>query len=81
MIEHWPHWIQTDGSHAGMNAATFRFSHWVVAVGQVPSSGIAETGSSLPFWAIILAVTLLMNAGASAATAGGCFSLPAGAAG
>ena len=81
MMEQLPHWMQAAGSHCGMNAATLRFSHWVVAVGHVPSSGMAETGSTLPFCAIIFAETFWMNAGASAGTAGGIFALPAGAAG
>src|SRR5574344_2202756 len=78
MSEHWPHWMQTEGSHCGMNAATLRFSHCVVAVGQVPSSGMAETGRSLPFCSIILAVTSWMNLGASAETIAGLRSLPDG---
>ena len=74
MMEQLPHWMQAAGSHCGMNAATLRFSHCVVAVGHVPSSGIAETGSSLPFCAIIFAVTFWMKSGASAATAAGIFA-------
>ena len=81
MMEHWPHWMHFVGSQAGMNAATLRFSHWVVAVGHVPSSGMAETGRSLPFWAIILAETFLTNSGASSETIAGILILPAGAAG
>src|SRR5574344_1117655 len=75
------HWMQAVGSHCGMNCATLRFSHWVVAVGHVPASGIADTGSSLPFCAIIFAVTFLMKSGASAATVAGIFALPATVAG
>ncbi len=70
--------MQTAGSHSGTNAATLRFSHCVVAVGQVPSAGMAETGKSLPFCAIIFAVTSLTNAGASAGTVGGFLNAPAG---
>ncbi len=81
MMEHWPHWMQTDGSHWGMNAATLRFSHCVVAVGHVPSTGSSETLSESPFCAIIFAETFLTNSGASAGTAAGILSLPAGAAG
>ena len=40
----------------------------------MPSSGIWLTVSSLPFCAIILAVTVLTNSGASAATAAGIFA-------
>ena len=69
MMEHCPHWMHTDGSHCGMNAATLRFSHCVV------------TGSSLPFCAIIFAVTFLMKSAAASETIGGILSLPAGAAG
>ena len=47
-----------------------RFSHWVVAVGQVPSTGKAETGRLSPLPAMICPVTSWTNAGASAETGG-----------
>ncbi len=50
LIEAWgqtreqrPHWMQFFGIHSGTRTAILRFSYWVVAVGQVPSSGIWET--------------------------------------
>ena len=81
MMEHWPHCTHFAGSHSGMNAATLRFSHCVVAVGHVPSTGSSETLSVSPFCAIIFAETFLTNSGASAGTAAGIFTLPAGAEG
>lgn len=74
IARHCPHWMHFEVSHSGMNAATLRFSHCVVAVGHVPSSGISETLSSLPFCAIIFAVTFWMKSGASAGTAAGIFA-------
>ncbi len=41
---HLPHWMQIAGSQTGISSAMLRFSHWVVPVGQVPSTGKAETG-------------------------------------
>src|SRR5512135_669647 len=69
--EHWPHWMQMSGSQTGMWVAMFLFSYWVVPVGQVPSSGMADTGSESPWPEMILAVTSLTNSGASRGT-GGC---------
>ena len=43
--------------------AMLRFSHWVVAVGQVPSGGNALTGSRSPLPAIISAGHLLDEVG------------------
>ncbi len=45
-----------------------RFSQRVVAEGQVPSAGIAETGRPSPFLEMIAAVTSRTNAGASSGT-------------
>jgi hypothetical protein len=53
-----------------MWTAMLRRSYCVVAVGQVPSSGMAETGMVSPFPAIIFAVTSCTNSGASAGTGG-----------
>jgi len=47
-----------------------RFSYLVVPTGKVPSSGIAETGSQSPRPAMISAVTLRTNSGASSGTGG-----------
>ena len=43
----------------------------MVATGHTPSTGIFETGSSSPFWAIIFAVTSRTNSGAAGSTVGG----------
>ena len=63
--------MQISGSQTGMWTAMFLFSYWVVPVGQVPSSGIAETGRESPWPEMILAVTSRTNSGASPGT-GGC---------
>lgn len=67
---HWLHWMQTSGSQIGISAARLRFSHCAVPVGQVPSTGKAETGRRSPWLAIITAVTARTKSGASAATTG-----------
>ena len=56
--------MQIDESQTGISCAIPRFSHWLVAVGQVPSAGNALTGSKSPFPASIIAVTRLTNSGA-----------------
>ena len=58
-------------SHTGMSSAMFRFSHCADAVGNVPSFGIAETGSWSPSPAIIFANTFLTKSGALSETTGG----------
>src|SRR5436305_4946169 len=68
---HWLHWMQTSGSQIGISSARLRFSQRVVPMGQVPSTGKAETGSRSPLPAIITAVTFCTKSGASAATTGG----------
>jgi hypothetical protein len=68
---HLLHWMQRSSSHTGMSMAMLRFSHWVVAVGQVPSGGKADTGSRSPLLASISAVTFLTRSGASSETMGG----------
>ncbi len=68
---HLLHWMQSEGSQTGISAAMLRFSHCVVAVGHVPSTGKAETGSRSPWPAMIMAVTRCTNSGAAAGTAGG----------
>src|SRR5262245_21763202 len=61
---HLLHWIQTFGSQIGTSSAMRRFSQRVVAVGQVPATGPADTGSRSPLPAIITAVTRRTNSGA-----------------
>jgi hypothetical protein len=80
-MEHLAHWMHTSGSQTGISSATLRFSHWVVAVGQTPSSGMALTGRDSPLPAMIFAVTFRTNSGASAGTTGGLATPPAGSAG
>ncbi|OIQ65398.1 hypothetical protein GALL_530430 [mine drainage metagenome] len=70
-IAHLLHWMQIPASHSGISRAMFRFSHWVVPRGQVPSTGKALTGSRSPLPSIITAVTRLTKSGASSATMGG----------
>ena len=65
---HLPHWMQTAESQTGISSARLRFSHCVVAEGQVPSTGKAETGRLSPLPAMICAVTSLRNAGAWSGT-------------
>src|SRR3954452_8308062 len=36
---HWLHWMQIFESQTGISRAMFRFSHFAVAVGHVPSTG------------------------------------------
>ena len=63
--------MQIAGSHTGMSWAMLRFSHWLVAVGQVPSTGNALTGSRSPLFAIMTAETRFTKSGASSDTIGG----------
>ena len=65
-----PHWMQTSASQMGISWAMLRFSYIVVAVGNVPSTGIALTGRSSPRLAIIIPSTSFTNGGAPAGTAG-----------
>ena len=60
---HLLHWMQISGSQTGISRAMLRFSHCVVPVGQVPSTGNALTGSRSPLPAIITAVTVLTKSG------------------
>src|SRR4029453_7884686 len=57
------HWMQTFGSHTGISSARFRFSHFAVPTGQVPSTGNALTGSRSPLPASITAVTFCTKSG------------------
>ena len=70
-IAHLLHWMQIAGSQTGMSCAMFRFSHCAVAVGHVPSTGKALTGSRSPLLASITAVTRLTKSGAASDTMGG----------
>ncbi len=63
--------MQIAGSHTGISRAMFRFSHLVVPVGHVPSTGKADTGSESPLLAIITAWTLRTMSGALSLTVGG----------
>src|SRR5579885_2978463 len=40
---HLPHWMQSSSSQTGISSAMLRFSHCAVALGKVPSMGIALT--------------------------------------
>src|SRR5215472_11371857 len=68
---HLLHWMQILLSQRGTSSAMVRFSHFVVPVGQVPSTGKAETGSRSPLPAIITAVTRWTKSGADSETSGG----------
>src|SRR5512143_1862852 len=63
--------MQIEESHAGISAAMFLFSHWLVPTGQVPSTGKALTGSRSPLLAIMTAVTPWTKSGAATDTAAG----------
>ncbi len=52
-----------------------RFSQRAVPVGQVPSTGKADTGNRSPLPASMTAVTRLTKSGASSATTGGRLNL------
>ena len=59
------------GSQIGTSAAMVRFSQRDVPVGQVPSTGNADTGSRSPLPAIKTDVTCRTKSGASSGTRGG----------
>src|SRR5512136_161700 len=65
---HLPHWIHRSDSQTGISKAMLRFSHLVVPVGKVPSTGKADTGTESPSKAIMGPSTSRTNAGASAGT-------------
>ncbi len=71
MSAHLLHWMQREESQAGISSAMARFSHLVVPLGQVPSTGKAETGSRSPLPAIMIAVTFFTKSGACSDTMGG----------
>jgi len=64
------HCVQMVSSQIGISCAMLRVSPWVVPVGKVPSTGIAETGSRSPLPSSIIAVTRCTKSGAARATAG-----------
>ena len=67
-IAHLPHWMQMAGSQTGISNAMLRFSQRAVAVGNVPSHGIALTGNRSPRPAMISPSTLRTNSGAAFGT-------------
>src|SRR5512136_2957279 len=62
---HLPHWMHRSDSQTGISRAILRFSHLVVPVGKVPSTGIADTGTVSPSKPIIGPSTSRTKAGAS----------------
>ncbi len=64
------HWVQSCASQIGISRAMLRFSHCVVPVGKVPSTGIADTGSRSPLPSSIIAVTRCTKSGAALGTMG-----------
>lgn len=62
--------MQMSGSQMGISWAIDRFSHLAVPVGNVPSTGSADTGRRSPWPAIIIAVTFFTKSGASGGTGG-----------
>src|SRR5438067_4906322 len=70
-IAHLLHWMHSAPSQEGICPARFRFSHWLVPVGHVPSTGNALTGSSSPRPSSIAAVTRCTKSGARAETGTG----------
>ena len=64
------HWVQMVSSQIGISCAMLRFSHCVVPVGKVPSTGSADTGSRSPLPSSIIAVTRCTKSGAARGTAG-----------
>ena len=62
--------MQIFGSQIGISNAMLRFSYFAVAVGKVPSTGIALTGSRSPLPAMIMPVTRSTKSGTSPQTAG-----------
>ena len=59
------HCVQMVSSQIGISCAMLRFSHCVVPVGKVPSTGIADTGSRSPLPSSIIAVTRCTKSGAA----------------
>src|SRR5262249_48654528 len=70
-IAHLLHWMHVFVSHTGISRARFRFSHFAVPVGKVPSQGKALTGSSSPRPSQITPSTSRSNFGAALENGGG----------
>ena len=64
-MAHLPQSMQMSGSQIGISWAMARFSYCAVAVGNVPSTGRADTGSRSPSPAIIGTVTRATKSGTS----------------
>ena len=62
---HLLHWMQIEESQTGISAARLRFSHLAVAVGHVPSTGLAETGRRSPLPRAIVPMTRWTKSGAA----------------
>ena len=67
-MAHLPQSMQIVSSQTGICWAIARFSHFVVPVGNVPSTGSALTGSRSPSPAMSRAVTSLTKSGALSGT-------------
>ncbi len=67
-MAHLPQSMQIASSQTGIGGAMARFSHLVVPVGKVPSTGSALTGSRSPSPAIRRAVTVCTKSGAWSGT-------------
>ena len=80
-MTHLAHWMQIDESQTGISCAKPRFSQRAVAVGKVPSTGIALTGRPSPSPAKIGPRTSRTKSGASVEMAGAVGSERAAAAG
>jgi hypothetical protein len=65
---HLPQSMQMSGSQIGMVLAMARFSYAAVPVGNVPSTGMADTGSRSPSPAMSSAVTRWTKSGAASGT-------------
>ena len=65
-MAHLPQSMQMSASQIGSSWAIARFSYCAVPVGNVPSTGNADTGSRSPSPAINRAVTRVTKSGASA---------------
>ena len=62
-MAHLPQSMQMSGSQIGISWAIARFSYCAVPVGNVPSTGSADTGSRSPSPAISRAVTRVDEVG------------------
>ena len=64
------HWVQMSASQIGISCAMLCFSHCEVALGKVPSTGSADTGSRSPLPSSIMAVIRWTKSGAARETTG-----------